>query len=366
MAFGDCRVCGQTKSLYRDQQCMTCYAMSSEAESQIDDATIALDRPADAYVRWPWPSLDQVYGGMGPAQVHYVVGFSGLGKTTFIASAIREWVKAGVSLDVLPLEQKAEAFRAYLACQDVGIDPGLMFSGDFHHSYRQHGYPSASSMRDEVRRQMQQMQDGQFGARVRIHATSVITVDTLHTACDEAKHRGAQLVIVDHVDHLQPSEGGSEWTASLAVNRAALALAKHFDLCLVLMSQANQEMLRKTRDHLAKYGPLMDSAVYMGSEKRKIATGMIGLFRPVRGLLPNETSKEYSAAVKAARDNIAEPQTVLEPNVSGVLMMKLRHYGSREGRKVYLGWDKGRTVELPLDRRRDLDAALHGIRTAAA
>lgn len=367
MTAGTCRHChGTFAYVMQSGLCMACDELHFAATQQVDAAEESLDLPADAYVRWPWPSLDAMYGGMGPAQLHYVVGFSGLGKTTFISSALREWVRAGVMVDVLPLEQKAETFRAYLACQELHIPPGVMLSGDFHRDFHQYGYQSADAMRSAVKAQMRAMQAGAFGACVRIHPTEHITRDTLADAVSAAWQRGAKVLLVDHIDHLQPERNESEWTAAVEVNRAALTLAKAYGMCLVLMSQGNLEMVRRTKDHIAKYQPPTDAAVYMGLEKRKLATGMIGLFRPLRARQATEDPKAYLAAIKEARDGMAEPQTVLEPGVSGVLMMKVRHYGEREGRKVYLGWDRGQIVELPLDKRRALDAAYHRIRTASA
>jgi hypothetical protein len=91
---------------------------------------------------------------------------------------------------------------------------------------------------------------------------------------------------------------------------------------------------------------------------------MIGLFRPLRLRQPGEDAKAYAEAIREARENQVEPQTVLMPCVTGVAQMKARHYGDREGRTVYLGWERGRTTELPIAARRDIEAAQHRIRTS--
>jgi hypothetical protein len=85
----------------------------------------------------------------------------------------------------------------------------------------------------------------------------------------------------------------------------------------------------------------------MGGKKREVATGMIGLYRPLRMQLPNESVEEFGAALKAARSGRAEPHTVLEPHVVGVSAMKLRNYGQHEGKRVTLGFQAGRVVDLP-------------------
>ena len=69
------------------------------ATDQILDAVEILGYEADAFLRWPWRVLDELYGGIAPGTVHYVVAFSGMGKTTFIGSAILRWLELGMPID---------------------------------------------------------------------------------------------------------------------------------------------------------------------------------------------------------------------------------------------------------------------------
>jgi hypothetical protein len=170
-------------------------------------------------------------------------------------------------------------------------------------------------------------------------------------------------VVVDHIDHITSGGKGNDFSVASEVNDRATDMAKEYGVVLVAMSQANAEAIRRTPDHLAKYAPLIDTQVWMGSKKRQVATSMLGLFRPLRTMRPGDDADAYKKALADARAGTEPPQTMLELGVTGVSLMKSRTYGSREGQKVLLGYDRGAVMELPLDRRRDLEASHHWIHT---
>lgn len=329
---------------------------SAEAASQVSDAMADLNVPADAYLRWPWPELDALYGGMAPGTTHYVVGFSGMGKTTMITSALDRWERAGIRLDVLPLELKANTFRTYMACQSVGIDPGLMLSGDYHKLL------NWKELRGKVFDALLTQNDRET---IRVRSTDFVDVGALELACAEAQERGARALVVDHIDHI---EAGARYTsqveASVAVNKAAFRLAKDYRLVLILMSQANNDALKANGDHLAKYHPLRDTSVWMGAYKRQVATGMLGLFRPTRAMAPGESLEDFQGAMKRARSGDDPPGGVLMAGRAGLSLMKSRNYGSREGQRMQLSVRDGYYDELDAPERADDEARRHGIRTS--
>jgi KaiC/GvpD/RAD55 family RecA-like ATPase len=302
-------------------------------------STDPLAHAGDAFIRWPWPALDALTGGMAPGSVHYVVGYSGGGKSTFLRSAILRWALAEVPLSVLPLEETADTLAVQLACHALTIDPGAILSGDAHRD------SNATALYGQVRAERDRMMDGLIGPAwaIEIHDAEGLDLLRLEDACAQAAERQRRLVIVDHVDHL--TEGGKLYESSVAVNRGALRLAQRYGLVLILASQANQGALAGTRDHLAKYAPLRDNHVAMGGHKRQIASSMLGLFRPIRPPSIGESSEAYQRAVKLARDGTTDPQTMLLPGVVGINLMKSRSYGSREGRRVMLRWRHGQVID---------------------
>lgn len=161
----------------------------------------------------------------------------------------------------------------------------------------------------------------------------------------EAKAFGADIVIVDHIDHIEEGDGSNLYQESVKVNNAALRLAQNNDMLLWFTSQLNMEIV-KGRDHLAKFGPPMQHHLMFPTAKIKNATGIIGLFRPIRKRRPGESDEDYKRDLTAARAGQADAADALEPNIMGVTAMKLRNFGQHDGRKILLGVEKGRVIPL--------------------
>ena len=80
----------------------------------------------------------------------------------------------------------------------------------------------------------------------------------------------------------------------------------------------------------------------------QVATGMVGLYRPLRTPHEDETQDEYGAILKAVRAGTVDVPEVLMPNTMGVVYMKSRNYGEREGMRCFLGVEQGRVEFMPL------------------
>ena len=313
-----------------------------EASDQVVEAIMDLNRAPASYLHWPWGALDYMTGAMARGDVWYVVAFSGIGKTTFMASATNLWIAAGKKVSVLPLETQPKRYRTYLACQALGIKPGDAFSGELR---RQNG-PQLAQLETVLRAQVH----APMCDRLRVKGVPLINASSFRAACEEAAHDGADVLIVDHIDHVEAGDGSNLYAESMKVNRLALSLAQDLGLLLVLSSQLNTDAVRGT-DYLAKFSAPREQHIKFGGHKREVATGMLGLFRPVRPPRPSENADDYQTLVRKARSGDLEPHHVLEPNTMGVVYMKDRNYGS-DGRKAMLGVVNGR-VENKEERRDD-------------
>lgn len=306
-----------------------------ETSDQIVGALLDLQRHPSEYLRWPWPALDFMTGGLAKGDVWYVVAFSGNGKTTFLSSAVNRWLDAGKSVYVLPLETRPKRFRTYLACQRLGIRPGDALSGEL----RSRNDPSLPVLEQTLKDQMLKPTCD----LLRVKSVPEITLRTFEKACVEAADFGADVMIVDHIDHIGAGDGTNLYAESMKVNKAALNLAQDHGLTLLLASQLNTEAV-KGNDHLAKFAPPREQHVKYGAHKREVATGMIGLYRPLRAPVNGESAEDYKNALRQARNGELEPKHVLQPNTMGVVYMKDRNYGS-DGRKTTLAVQNGRVED---------------------
>lgn len=309
------------------------------ASNQILDSVSHIERHPASLMRWPYPELDELTGPMGEGEVWFTAAYSGGGKTTFVVSTIEAWRQAGKRVYVMPLELTASRFRTYLGCMETGINPGDALSGQLR---------SDPARADELQRLIAAVRGQihtEYVDRVMISEQRAINVKGLEKGLKEAKAFKADVVIVDHIDHIEGGDGSNLYTESVAVNNAALRMAQDNGLLLWFTSQLNME-IGKGRDHLAKYGPPMQHHLMFPTAKIKNATGIIGLFRPLRAQHERETAKEYAAAIKAARAGDSNAPFALQPGVMGVNAMKLRNYGQHEGKRIALGFEHGRVIPL--------------------
>jgi hypothetical protein len=106
---------------------------------------------------------------------------------------------------------------------------------------------------------------------------------------------------------------------------------------MLVATQLNNEVVRG--NVMAQYHPPQPHHVYLGGQKRQIAAGMLGLYRPLK----TGVTKDELTDVKEGR---ADVTSILEPNTMGVSIMKHRKYGRFEGSKLTLGVEKGRVCEI--------------------
>lgn len=310
-----------------------------EASDQVCDALDLVDLPPEAFLRWPFPDLDALTGGMAPGDVWFACAFSGNGKTTFLSSAINHWYEQGKKVYVLPLETRPKVFRTFWACQRLGVHPGEVLSGAMTR------WPNSAECRQQIRDELHRQVEHPMIDRVRVKAVPAINVARLSYAVQEAAEWGADVIVVDHIDHIAGGDGSSLHAESVRVNHATLELAQQYEIALLCASQLNNEMLSGSRDRLAQYGPPQPNHVFMGGHKRQVCTGMIGLHRKLRERGPTETVKEYKAALSEARGG-EEPMAMLEPNTMAVTAMKLRNFGDRENQRCFLGVQRGRVASI--------------------
>lgn len=299
---------------------------------QVGTAEAMLYDGPESWLHLPWSTLDALVGGIGEGNVWFVGGFSGHGKTTFLMDLTAKLIATDRTVYYLGTETAANELRTRLACQRVGVYAGHVLSGA---SRSWHNW-------DEVRAALVADIRGQLtlGDRDKflVCPSQRINAAGLRGAFQNAAVAGADLVIIDHIDHV--SHGGMKagFEDARALSGLVLDEAQRTSLRVIAATQFNNESLRG--DRLGPHHPPQPHHVFMGSHKRQIAWGMLGVYRPLRAdLTPDD--------LKKARAGVLQPDQYLEPDTMAVSIMKHRHYGSHEGRHVKLRFDHGRLSDIP-------------------
>jgi KaiC/GvpD/RAD55 family RecA-like ATPase len=310
-----------------------------EAESQAQEAKENLDRDPQEFLRFPWSDLDELTGRIGPGEIWFVGAYSGHGKTTFLMSALNAWFEQGRGVYYMGLESRPYVLRTQWACQRLGLNAGDVLTGKLQGSAE--GEFTRRRILAEINAQMRDCGD----ERVYFSPKQYVDAAGLRSAAMQANALGSQVLIIDHVDHLT-ADGSGLYDQSVRSMKTLLEVTQEFGLIVLAATQFNNEMIRGNR--LGMYTAPSATAVYMGNHKRHIATGMLGLYRPLkfRGLAP--------ADIKKFAKGDMEPHRILEPNVMAVSLMKHRLYGNREGKRVFLKVHNGRVVDLPTSEQPDL------------
>ncbi len=299
-------------------------------------------RPLDAYVQWPLATIAGVTGGMAPGTVWFIAGRSQGGKTVVTRHCVASWMQA-MPVGVFSLETTREAYVTEMAAVNVGVFPGDVVGGKI---------PPNDPRMVQVRAEIERLTIPRDMAERLVLSPLDELEENAFTAEVErmVEDVGVRLILVDHIDHGAAGSRVPEWQQSAAMAQAGLRLAKQYGIVVVFTTQLNGSIYAASHsDRLAKYGPPQEQHIRNGQVKRQVATGMLGLFRPLRNPRPYETADEYRVAIRAARAGETDPASVLDPACMGIVAMKLRNAGHLEGTRVYVRFENGALSDYALE-----------------
>lgn len=310
---------------------------------QAQDAFRAISQPADKFLRLPFQALSDVIGDIPEGDLWYVGAFSGDGKTAFFTSLALALVELGKKVYYVPTETPPRVVRAHFACKALGYDVGDFLSGAYL------TWPNAKELREQVKAELKRQTDLKS---LWVAESGMLTSLRLEGEAAHAQELGADVFIVDHIDHVEGT-GVSLYEASVEANKTLLHCTQTYGLRGLAATQFNLQATIGSRT--TRYLPPTEKVVLWGNYKRTIASGMLGIYRPLKlHDLDLELLKRFNKG-----DTLVEPKDILEPNIMAVSVMKHRLYGNREGRKILLDVHHGRVGDLsPSDR----EAVEHGIR----
>jgi replicative DNA helicase len=181
----------------------------SQGDQQIADAIAHIHRDPSTLMHWPFAAVDELTGPMGAGEVWFTAAMSGGGKTTFVVSAVEAWRAQGKRIYILPLELEPFRFRTYLACMATGIHPGDALSGKLRAD------PLRASDVARLTLAVREQKQPEFRKHVRMSEQRAINVRGLEEGLKKAKIFGADVVIVDHIDHIAGGDGTNLYAESV-------------------------------------------------------------------------------------------------------------------------------------------------------
>jgi hypothetical protein len=236
----------------------------------------------------------------------------------------------------MALETTPDHFRTYLACQQLGIRPGDILTGATHTMH------NGEALREAVTAQIEtQFED--LGQLLRVSNEESINNVRLQAAFEEAHSWGADLLLVDHIDEMEPDNYESLYAESVKTVKLGARLSRRTEMKSFFTSQLNS--LTTSGNKLAKYQPPQAQHFYMGGHKIHVALNVLGLFRPLRDRRIDESPDAYRKALAAAKSGELDPQTALAQGKMGVNLVKSKYYGERDGRRCILNVRNGRVYD---------------------
>lgn len=309
-----------------------------EAHRQVKDLESALALGRERYLHLPFRPVDQLVGGLMPGSLWFLTAFSGDGKSTFLMSLLERYLNQGKVVAYLGLETLPWKLRVHLACRQLDLDPGDVITG----AILEH--PEGEKLRARVKEVANEMLTTDSIKRIRFFPYSYIGVRELEEASLAATDMEADVVIIDHIDHVQGGDGSHPFEESLKAIKKLHDLRQSLEMTYLVASQLNNEAVK--RDITARYRPAEPHMVYMGGHKRQVADGMLSIYRPLV-LPPNDPEglKAWRQKMSDVRAGGRSVKDVIMAGTMGVSVMKHREY-NREGLRAYLGVERGKVYEF--------------------
>lgn len=332
---------GHALMLVRDRTGQHEGAREGAQDAQVGEALAQLDLPATAFLSWTYPALDEMLGPIPPATINFLCAASGQGKTAFLLSLMTRWHTAGRRVYYAGLESKPLILRTQWACRVLGVDPGEVLSGRYHARF------NAETLREKIKAELTKQRTDPAYRTVRFAPHPEMNVPAMIDALTEAHEWGADLVVIDHIDHVGGGDSENLYAESRGVHRVLKAMVEKFGLRTMIASQLNNTGMGA--DPLLNHRPVRDERVFMGGHKRQLADLMLGFYRPLRDDLTKQERARFHED-KLTKD------TLIESGVNILQCMKHRLDGKREGQRVRLGFAKGEILNSPAEVHRHQEA----------
>lgn len=309
--------------------------------------------PAAFHVRFPWPSLDAIYGPLLPGGLHIVSARTGAGKTLFV----RNWLHALATaadpsrVAYFPTETPAEEVLRGIVCAELGVNPVAVTRDDWRGvaGGREAFYAACL----EWSKFLFVSGSALSAPRLSLFDHPRPTVAEVYVTLAEAAERGVRVAIVDHLLRLNLGDGSQMFQEVTTGIRALKMCAQELGIAIVVTSQQSRQ---PGGDRLAWFAPPDLQALKGAGTIEEEADGVLFLHRCLR----DDLSPKDEAGV---RKGLIPLQEAIAPHLMGAAIGKLRVDGGNAGAATRLWVEHGRVTDLPAAERLAWEQAQHAIQT---
>lgn len=305
---------------------------SEYAAQRTKDAFERLRLDPRSFFRIPVPSIHALCGALAPQELVVIGARPGNGKSLLAHNFVRWYRARNIPCYIMGTEQSPDVLSIKQACVDLGIPFKLVLKPE--EDDLENGRYEEAKARVEAQLRRMALDDMYVQWSNHEYMDRAALAEGTQWAVEEM---GAQVVIIDHLHHMQHGEGRdpvSELTATVHLSKH---LAKRHKIVVIALAQ-----LRRRVD-VSTYEP-PDMEDFAGASAiERTADIALGAWRPLRQDLSAEQIKELKAK---ARDQKIGTDGIYEPNTMGLRLLKDR-LGSVFGKQALVRVTNGRIEDLP-------------------
>jgi len=295
------------------------------AEEQIRVAQARLTASDAEIFRLPYRSVHEMVGQIRAGRLVFVMAHTGNGKTTFALDVLDHCAQSDIKCDYLGTEQEPDELWTKWACKRCGVPADIAINAAWD-SY------DDDLAQTRVEQELVSLLI-RYGDIVRFAPEKFVTLQAVEEAAQSAYSRGATVLFVDHIDRVEHEGDLSDFAAMRRLVRRLKELMRDCGLVGLVLSQVSREA--RGGDRLGAYFPPQIQHMRGAGTKEEEADVVLGLWRPLRDPIFQETAKEYQAVLRACRLGQRPVADILSVNLMGVVLLKHRTR-SGIGRQVTL------------------------------
>lgn len=292
---------------------------------------LTLDASKVRRFRFRPDSLHAIARFLVPGQFWVVAAGTGIGKTTFLLSVADDFIMQGARVAYAGLEMEDDELGTAFACLRARVPRWIAVEN----AWDEH--PSGKDMYERVQNQLSAQWLDPLVGQLKFLPQREMTPAVLVAAAAEAHDWGADILIVDHINHVE-TEGYNDF-AKLC--RLSKRIAEKYDLVNISAAQINRDAVRGGH-RLTRWMPMQLHHIQGGGVIEQNAVAVLNPYRPVL-TGTDETTKHL---IKAAMKGDIEDTAVLQKDRMGIAVLKHRVRGDLVGQRTVLRFADGKLTDL--------------------